>query len=81
MKSITLLSLLAAAVVALPSEQFVLQPPSVITDAAHSALDWFNDATHEVADAVNGVQSFERVTTEGIDCESTRGVIPPRIRY
>ena len=74
MKSIALLSLLAA--VAVARQQIVLQPPSsVITDDAHSALDWFNDAAHKVQDAVSGVQSFERVHTEGIDCATTCGVI------
>lgn len=66
MKSIALL-LLAA--VAAARQQVVLS--SVITDAAHSTLDWFNDATHKVQDAVSGVRSFESVHTDGIDCEST----------
>lgn len=68
MKSIALFALLATAVVA--NDQFVLQPPSaVITDAAHSALDWLNDATNKIGAVVSGVRQFETVQTEGIDCQ------------
>ena len=75
MKSITLLSLFAAAM-ALPNEQLVLQPPSVIADVAHSALDWITGMENKVEQAfTSGVRQFESVTTQGIDCKfiTTRG--------